>query len=325
MDVLELLIGCGASRRASAFESIPRVNRGHSLRVAGWVALVLTTLVGPALLASPSLATRSSGSLSADPVKPTIMSPAAAKAVRKGIAAEQAGAYDRAYSLYSRAMQSGSLEAQARLGYLLVRGFGVSPDPGRGFKLVQSAAQSGEPSAFYYFGMCLRDGLGVPANQGAALEAFTQGGKAGDPQCQLSLGTAFYSGYGIAQDFEQGASWYAKAAEQGLAEAWVRLGGCYLDGLGVPHSKPRAIECFRKAAEAGNVDGLVDMGIAHLKGELMPVDLVQAYSYFAAARSYGNDLSKTVCDQLRKRMRPADVQRAESLSTRHGAMVVAAR
>ena len=120
------------------------------------------------------------------------------------------------------------------------------------FELVDCAARRGVVEAQIRLGRMLLDGAGIPADPASALGWFLTAARAHDPEAMNMVGRCFENGWGTEVDFVQAARWYERAARRGDAWAQYNLGHCYLDGIGVFTDRHAALCWYRRAAHAGH-------------------------------------------------------------------------
>ena len=232
----------------------------------------------------------------------------------RGRFAESTQDYGEAARLYRRGAQRGHAPCQNNLGYMLLKGQGVPPDPKDAAAWFRDAARQSYPPAQNNLGVCYRDGLGVKQDEGIAAKWFLQAAEAGLAEAQNNLGIRFYRGRGMRQDTEEAMRWFTKAADQGLGNAWVNIGICYVEGNGAPKDLVKAFELFTRAAEKGDTDGLLSLGFAYMQGTKIPKDLVRAYICFNTAVSFGDNYASQARTKLRREMTDKQVSEAQRRS-----------
>ena len=102
-----------------------------------------------------------------------------------------------------------------------------------------------------------------------------------------------------------------QAAEQGLTEAQYNLGVMYDNGQGVPEDDAEAVKWFRLSAEQGNAEAQLGLGILYQQGWGVPEDYVLAYAWYNLASAQGNEQARDIKDDLRTRMTPDQIARAQ--------------
>ena len=116
------------------------------------------------------------------------------------------------------------------------------------------------------------------------------------------------------EDDAEAVKWYRIAAEQGNARAQYSLGVMYSAGEGVPENDAEAGRWFRLAAEQGEASAQNNLGLMYANGEGVPEDYVLAYTWWNLAAAQGDELARENKDNLRTRMTPDQIARAQELS-----------
>ena len=136
----------------------------------------------------------------------------------------------------------------------------------------------------------------------------------GDARAQLELGLMYANGEGVLKDDAEAVRWYRLAAEQGHAGAQNNLGLMYANGEGVAQDLAEAVKWYRLAAEQGDAWGQYALGFMYDYGEGLPDDYVLAYAWYNLAAAQGNEVARKNKDNLRTRMTPDQIARAQELS-----------
>ena len=71
---------------------------------------------------------------------------------------------------------------------------------------------------------------------------------------------------------------------------------------------------YRLAAEQGLADAQNNLGLMYANGEGLPDDYVLAYAWYNLAAAQGNEVARKNKDNLRTRMTPDQIARAQELS-----------
>jgi TPR repeat protein len=153
------------------------------------------------------------------------------------------------------AARYGVVEAQLRLGQMLLDGAGVAKDEAAALAWFTRAARQGAPEAMNMAGRCHENGWGVEADLGAAAQWYRQSAEAGCDWGQYNLGHMFFDGRGAPLDRAEAFLWYRRAAEQGHGRAMNLVARCYEEGWGVPRNRALAQAWYRRSAQAGYFRG----------------------------------------------------------------------
>lgn len=115
---------------------------------------------------------------------------------------------------YLLAAESGLVEAQYRLGCILMTAFEHSD----AVKWFEKAADAGHPDAFFKLGYCYEFGHGVPGNQAKAIELYQSAADRGNVDSQLKIGEHYKS-----RNPKQAVKYYSMAAQSGNIRAYNAL------------------------------------------------------------------------------------------------------
>jgi TPR repeat protein len=144
----------------------------------------------------------------------------------------------------------------------------------------------------------------------------------------LLLSLLMGSGLAVAADFNKGleaveygdfqtalAEW-TPLAEQSNAMAQYNLGVMYDNGHGVPENDKTAVKWYTKAAEQGNAKAQSNLGFMYSNGEGVLTDTKRAYMWYNLASYNGNEIAGKNKDKRAKQMTPADISKAQDMSSR---------
>ena len=144
----------------------------------------------------------------------------------------------------------------------------------------------------------------------------------------LALSLLLSSGVAIAADFSKGlqaaqsgdfktalAEW-TPLAEQGNSDAQFNVGIMYRKGDGVPENDKTAIKWFTKAAKQGNAIAQSYLGFMYEIGEGVLTDYRRAYMWNNLASYNGYENGGKDKDNIAKQMTPADISKAQDMSSR---------
>ena len=105
--------------------------------------------------------------------------------------------------------------------------------------------------------------------------------------------------------------WYGRAADQGYVRAMHNLGVLTV-GTGERQADyVTAARWFGQAAERGLADSQFNLAILHENGRGVPKDLQEAYKWFALAARSGDPVAARRLEQVRARLKPAELEAAE--------------
>lgn len=157
--------------------------------------------------------------------------------------------------------RNGELLAQAMVGRMYEKGYGVSRDEGEAFSWYRRAAENGSAAAQVNLGLMLLHGRSTAKDTDAAGRWFRLAAQRNDPRGQLLHGMAILNGWSERISLSRAMTWVQKAADAGLVEAWTVL-GYILAGSNPEHDLSRAIAALERAAGEG--DGRARLRLASL-------------------------------------------------------------
>lgn len=122
----------------------------------------------------------------------------------------------RAFEMFQRAADKGSIEAKTEVGACYQEGYGVSQNYNKSYELFREAADSGYAPAIALLGLAYLGGQGVEKDTPRGLDLITKAAELGDSEAQSSLSEIYDVGiFGIAPDKKKAVEWAIKATYQG--------------------------------------------------------------------------------------------------------------
>ena len=181
---------------------------------------------------------------------------------------------------FRRAAEQNHPGAQATLGYMYERGYGVKGDPAEAVKWYRKAADQNHDDGLFSLGRAYENGIGVSRDLNQARTYYTKAAAVGsaagkDALAHLGKGPEpakpgqdqFDEGVRLnkAKDYAGAATVFLKLAEKGDAKAQLQIGYQYEYGEGVKENHQEAVKWFKKAAGKGNAAALrsVSMTLRH--------------------------------------------------------------
>ena len=133
----------------------------------------------------------------------------------------------------------------------------------------------------------------------------------------VSVAADFSKGLQAAQsgDFKASLFEWTPLAEQGNALAQFNLGHMYANGYGVRENDKTAVKWFTKAAEQGLAEGQFNLGAMYDLGDGVPENDKTAVKWYNLASYNGNKIAGENKDKITKKMTPADISKAQDMSS----------
>ena len=116
---------------------------------------------------------------------------------------------------------------------------------------LRNAAEQGFDGAQANLGFMYDRGWGVPEDDREAVSWYRKAAEQGHAPSQSSLGIMYYKGEEVLEDYKESVKWYGKAANQGYAMAQERLADMYYFGWGVPQDDVNSYAWLILAAAQG--------------------------------------------------------------------------
>lgn len=131
---------------------------------------------------------------------------------RTGLAAYDAGEYDKARRIWLPLAEKGYMLAQRGMGKLYEKGRGVDRDFAVAIKWYRPAAEQGDAESQYRLSVGYAYGLGIKKDESLAFTWLKKAAANGQKRAQKSLARAYADGlFGVPRDPEQAKYWYDKA------------------------------------------------------------------------------------------------------------------
>jgi len=171
------------------------------------------------------------------------------------------------FAALSKQAEEKDIQAQVKLGVMLLRGKGVDKDEAQAKKWFVSAAGAGNGLAHYYLGEIYREGLGVNKNPTQAFSWYEKAAALGIDESLSALAKMYFFGDGTKRDGVKAVEFWEKAAAKGDAFAEFSLGYAYEYGGGaVDIDIAKAVSWYEKGASHDNKESQVNLGYLYLNG-----------------------------------------------------------
>ena len=181
--------------------------------------------------------------------------------------------YNASYNLALSAAEKGNVGAQAFLGFLYSKGFGVVKDEAESFKWTEKSAKQGNANAQYNLAKNYSEGRNVVVKDIAkAIKWHKEAAKQNFVKSMNSLGFIYEN----KKDYEKSVFWYRKAAEKGLPMAQFNLGISYEYGRGVDKDLNQAFIWYKDSSNNGYPLAHVNLGLMYARGVVIEKDLGKA-------------------------------------------------
>lgn len=210
----------------------------------------------------------------------------------------------------ANAPSGGARGYRTAIDQLMVNAASIRQDPEEAFLWNQRAAHGGNAAAEGRLGYQYAVGLGIAQDLVKAKQHFEAAAIRGDASGQLGLGLLYAKCYGGEADYEQAASWLTLAAEQGNATAKYCLAALSLSEHIAPLDPGRLVELLTDAAEGKHPGAMFQLGELYRLGHGTPVSSSQAETWLRRASANGHVGSALSLAKLLLSITPPDLDSA---------------
>jgi TPR repeat protein len=195
--------------------------------------------------------------------------------------------YSQAIAWFEKAVQGGSPDGMAHLGWMYASGNGEPKDPARALSLFTEAAKGGSVDGMYFMGAVYHEGLGVQQDLATSCQWFIRAAMYENVRAEAQAGYCYYNGIGVAPDHAAAFNWFTKAGQAGLVDSRVYVADMLERGDGWNQDSAAAVRWYQAAAEQGNVYAMTELG-AHLRlGKGVAWNEAAAMQWFLKAAQKG--------------------------------------
>ena len=208
----------------------------------------------------------------------------------------------RAAIWFRKAAKGNHGGAQAVLGYLYERGYGVKADPLEAVNWYRKAAEQKSDDGLLHLGRAYEHGIGVAKDSAQARIYYSKAVAAGSQDARKALAalgtglepvspaqTQFDEGVRLykSRDYAGAAKLFLQLAEQGNANAQLQIGYQYAHGEGVRQNAGEAVRWYRQAAGRGNAKAQSNLGKMYEDGLGVREDWAEAVRWYRRSAEHG--------------------------------------
>ncbi|KXS12891.1 HCP-like protein [Gonapodya prolifera JEL478] len=176
----------------------------------------------------------------------------------------------RATELYRKAAGLDHVDAQTRLGFMLMHQYEVRWDYDEAVRCWKRAAEKKSALAKFLLAECHLLGLGMRQDIIEGENLAKAAAELGNPDAQFHMGIICET----CKDFTSARDWYERASKQGHAGAKTHLGDLHWHGVGgLTSSKEKAVKWYREATEQGNIGAIWRLGYCYREGQGIEKDM----------------------------------------------------
>ncbi|RHZ87288.1 hypothetical protein Glove_37g66 [Diversispora epigaea] len=200
----------------------------------------------------------------------------------------------KAFQMYSKVAEKGSLIALNKVAYCYEVGFGVKKNEEKAFELYLKSAEEGYLVAQYDVGRCYTNAKGISKDETKGFQWYVKSALAGNIFAICNAGYCYDHGKDVKEAFK----WYLKAAEKGCSLAQYNLGCCYKDGKGIDEDQVKSFQWYKKAAEDDYTDGQYMVGNYFYQGCGTEKDIVKAIHWLNKANENGSAIAWDLLEEI---------------------------
>lgn len=231
---------------------------------------------------------------------------------------------EKGFLLLQSAAENGKPEAQANVGWLLLKGLGCVRDRGKAFRYLKAAADHnisqaalglcdyysderaeeydpacaanwalkasklGNASGSYRYGLACRDRIGVEANASRAELFFEMAVRQGHPHAAYELALLAIGENTAPTRYLEILEWLRLSGKRKHAPSALLLGDLYRKSDTVPADYRESAVWYSAAAELGSIQAQFMLGCCYARGEGVYLDFAQAAQCFKRAALAGH-------------------------------------
>ena len=217
----------------------------------------------------------------------------------------------RAFRLFNRACEGGSVPGCGCLGRVYLNATGVRKNPAKARSLLEHACEQGYARACRGLGKVYFEGMGVPVNKARATGIWEKACDGGDLVSCANQGNSYFNGTGVTVNKARAAGIWEKACDGGDLVSCMNLGVIVVSGAeGVPKDEARARALYKRACSAGVALACSNLGVVYMDGQGVAADASIAALYFekACIENLGDACHAAVVMHVRAEHRPDQYQ-----------------
>ncbi|RHZ68640.1 hypothetical protein Glove_294g145 [Diversispora epigaea] len=193
----------------------------------------------------------------------------------------------KAFQIYSKVADEGSIIALNEMANFYRSGFGVKKDLEKAFELYLKLAK-GYPVAQFNVGECYTDGKGTTKDEAKGFQWCLRSANAGNVNAIRTVGYYYFVGKGVGKNEKKAFKWNLKAAEKGDLKSQYNLGNSYENGSGIDKDQAKAFEWYKKSAENDHTNSQYKLGKLFYEGCGTEKDNLKAIYWLNKAKENGH-------------------------------------
>lgn len=201
-----------------------------------------------------------------------------------------------------------AVNAQYKLGLLLVRGEDIPRDVSRGVRVLEEAAMGGSADAMVELGAIYEKGTGVPADGAKAVHWFEQASMhSGNTAIQLHIAQIYLDGKLVPRNPDAAADVCKRIT---FNPAGMFCLGTIAESRTPPNYK-EAAEWYRKGAQVGAIRSIAKYATFLAEGKGVKQDNSQAYYWLAVLDKSGYKATQALLEQVRAKLSVQEIEKQD--------------
>jgi TPR repeat protein len=225
---------------------------------------------------------------------------------------------ETAFAQFQRSLDLGYPDAYSAIGFFYSNGLGeIEKDDSKAFELFKKGSEMGSLAAKVNLGRFYLEGRGIAFDRDKGLALMEAAASAGSEDAHAALAEVYFLGlYDQAPkpDFEKALPHVEASAQAGNPSATNMLGVMYREGHAVEVSPKKAEELFRQAARKGNFKAQSNLGHLLDPSSKKRSRRLEAVAWLSLAANQGEPLAIYKMNELRVYLPAKEVEEADQLA-----------
>ncbi|WP_181702174.1 tetratricopeptide repeat protein [Chthonobacter albigriseus] len=204
---------------------------------------------------------------------------------------------EKAFALFLRAANAGSINAEIRVANAYLNGVGTARDPVAAYEWYVRAAEAGSRDAMVDLARMYASGAGSSIDAEQSFVWFYRAAEAGSVEAMQEVGKALIAGYGTSRNEAEGTRWLVTAADGGSVGAMYDLFSFY-NLQDEPAAFEQAMLWLRKAAENGSASAMFRLAVIMRSDDRFAGDRAEAVGWLQKSAAAGHKSSQRLLQSL---------------------------
>ncbi len=218
----------------------------------------------------------------------------------------------QAASLILVAAKEGDAVAQAKLGQLLLDGYGITQDSVLAFKWFSISAKNGCLQGTNMLGRCYENGWGCPISYERAAYYYQLAAEKEFSWGLYNFANLLAKGKGVVKDLQRAFDLYYQAAQKGHAKSMNLVGRFYEEGWLFTPDLDKATDWYRRSASAGDFRGQCSYAsVLTAQGNIDEAVIWLKQSMQTATHGFLQKMARALCESPHHPLRALSIEMFE--------------